>query len=133
MVLRAHPGLVVVQDGTTATTHLLTSSTHVLPGCVNSASIQAESCLLTIYSFQIICQILKYFPHVLQCPPNPPKPTPTTSSTPSPTPTVPADGYTQTFSNLTAAIQADDYMTYGLVDTVAGKYFIWESYIKITF
>ncbi|KIM41663.1 hypothetical protein M413DRAFT_71303 [Hebeloma cylindrosporum] len=67
----------------------------------------------------IICQILKYFPHALQCPAKPPKPTPTTSSAPIPTSTVPEDGYTQTFSNLTGATQADDYMTYGLVDTVA--------------
>ncbi|KAG5335816.1 hypothetical protein C0989_000245 [Termitomyces sp. Mn162] len=29
------------------------------------------------------------------------------------------DGYTQTFSGLTGAIEADDYLTYGLVDTVA--------------
>jgi len=68
----------------------------------------------------IICRILRHFPDALQCPNGPPHPTPTsTSSTPSPTPTVPADGYTQTFSNLTAAIQANDYMTFGLVDTVA--------------
>jgi len=88
---------------------------------------------MTVHSLQIICQILKYFPHVLQCPPKPPNPTPTTSSAPSTTPTVPADGYTQTFSNLTGAVQADDYITFGLVDTAAGERLIWGPHIKITF
>jgi len=75
----------------------------------------------------IICRILQYFPYAIQCPHAPPppkpthtstKPTPTsTSPTVTPTPT-PTDGYTQTFSNITAAVQADDYMTFGLVDTI---------------
>jgi hypothetical protein len=94
-----------------------------LTGVCYPSSIYAESYLLTVDSFQVICKILTHFPHALQCPTKPPQPTPTsTSTTPSPTPTVPADGYTQTFSNLTAAVQADDYMTFGLVDTVAGEY-----------
>jgi hypothetical protein len=95
----------------------------------NPSKYKAYPCLTGI-----ICRILKYFPNALQCPTVPPQPTgtttsstgtttsstgTTTSSTPSPTPTVPADGYSQTFSNLTAAIQAGDYITFGLVDTVA--------------
>jgi len=52
-----------------------------------------------------ICDILKLLPTFLQCPPPPPPPPP-------------ADGYYQTFSNLTGATQAADYLTYGLVDTV---------------
>ncbi|KIK09524.1 hypothetical protein K443DRAFT_671425 [Laccaria amethystina LaAM-08-1] len=55
----------------------------------------------------IICAILELFPDCLHCPSAPP-------TTPSP-----SDGYAQTFSNLTGATQASDYMTYGLVDTVA--------------
>ncbi|KAF5314267.1 hypothetical protein D9619_011820 [Psilocybe cf. subviscida] len=86
----------------------------------------------------ILCRILKYFPYALQCPPpySPPKPPHTTSkrhtstkptstsntptsTTPTVTPTpTPTDGYTPVFSNITAAVQADDYMTFGLVDTV---------------
>lgn len=34
----------------------------------------------------------------------------------------PSDGYHQTFSNLSGATQAGDYLTYGLVDTVARKF-----------
>jgi len=55
-----------------------------------------------------ICDILKSFPKGLHCPPPPP---------PGPPPP-PTSGYTQTFSNLTGATQASDYLTYGLVDTV---------------
>ncbi|KAF5355187.1 hypothetical protein D9756_005310 [Leucocoprinus leucothites] len=93
-----------------------------------------------------ICDWLKWFPGVLHCPPKyppypPPKPphhttttkppyhtttkpppyttteptTTTTSTTPTPTPT---NGYIPTFYNITAAVQADDYMTFGLVETV---------------
>ncbi|TFK74554.1 hypothetical protein BDN72DRAFT_853899 [Pluteus cervinus] len=43
--------------------------------------------------------------------------TSSTSSAPSPTPTL-NDGYYNTFTNLTAASQADSYMTFGLVDTI---------------
>ncbi|TFK37656.1 hypothetical protein BDQ12DRAFT_607294 [Crucibulum laeve] len=57
--------------------------------------------------FGLICKILKLFPFALQCP-VPPPPTPP-----------PSDGYHQTFSNLTGATQAGDYLTFGLVDTVA--------------
>ncbi|KAF9460491.1 hypothetical protein BDZ94DRAFT_1169750 [Collybia nuda] len=55
----------------------------------------------------IICAILELFPKFLHCPHKPPNNPP------------PSDGYQQTFSNLTGATQAGDYMTYGLVDTVA--------------
>jgi len=66
------------------------------------------------------------------CPSHPPPPKPTTttsvkptttktSATPTATPTVPADGYVQTFSSLTGATQGNDYLTFGLVDTVAGE------------
>ncbi|KAF9477455.1 hypothetical protein BDN70DRAFT_810616 [Pholiota conissans] len=86
----------------------------------------------------IICKILPYFPHSLQCPkPIPPKPphtttttktvkttstktttvTVTTTTTAAPTPT-PTNGYTPTFSNITAAVQADDFLTFGLVETI---------------
>ncbi|TFK69799.1 hypothetical protein BDN72DRAFT_767578 [Pluteus cervinus] len=59
-----------------------------------------------------ICRVLAFFPFHLQCPtPLPPPP-------PPPTPP-PSDGYHQTFSNLTGATQAADYLTFGLVDTVA--------------
>ncbi|KAF9446538.1 hypothetical protein P691DRAFT_761546 [Macrolepiota fuliginosa MF-IS2] len=57
----------------------------------------------------LICGILKLLPLGLQCPKTPPGTTPST----------PSDGYTQTFSNLSGATQAGDYMTFGLVDTVA--------------
>ncbi|TFK39300.1 hypothetical protein BDQ12DRAFT_698277 [Crucibulum laeve] len=62
------------------------------------------------------CKIMQYFPWALQCPPHPPHfPFPPHHPPPPP----PNDGYHQTFSNLTGATQAADYMTYGLVDTVA--------------
>lgn len=48
----------------------------------------------------------------MQCPPKYPPPPPPTN-----------DGYYPTFSNITAATQADDYQTFGLVDTVAREYF----------
>ncbi|KAE9407954.1 hypothetical protein BT96DRAFT_787797, partial [Gymnopus androsaceus JB14] len=52
----------------------------------------------------IICFILDLIPGCLHCPPpNPP----------------PQNGWDQTFYNLTGATQASDYMTYGLVDTIA--------------
>ncbi|KAJ2924605.1 hypothetical protein H1R20_g12493, partial [Candolleomyces eurysporus] len=70
-----------------------------------------------------ICKILKKHPKYIQCPrPPPPKPTTTKtrSVTPSPTPTLPPapPGYTATFTNATGATQADDYLTFGLVDTI---------------
>lgn len=49
------------------------------------------------------CSLLAATPGSLQCPAANP----------------PANGWVQVFSGLTAAIQADDYMTFGLVDTVA--------------
>lgn len=57
-----------------------------------------------------------------------PTPTPTVTVTPtstrtppqcSPTPTAPC--YTTTFTNLTASVEGNDYLTYILVDTVAGQ------------
>ncbi|TFK20449.1 hypothetical protein FA15DRAFT_673486 [Coprinopsis marcescibilis] len=69
----------------------------------------------------IICKILDLFPGLPKCPkkPVPPKPTPTpTGTAPYPTPTLPADGYEQTFTNLTGATQGEGYLTFGLVDTI---------------
>ncbi|PPQ90270.1 hypothetical protein CVT25_013095 [Psilocybe cyanescens] len=57
----------------------------------------------------IICKILDFFPYALHCPHKPPPPPPPPAN----------DGYTQTFSNITGATQADDFQTFGLVDTVA--------------
>ncbi|KAF9054287.1 hypothetical protein BJ165DRAFT_699570 [Panaeolus papilionaceus] len=83
-----------------------------------------------------LCQWLKFWPWAFQCPPKYPPPKPTTSKTTSkpastsstPTPTssssstaptpTPTAGYTPTFQNITGAIQADDYLTFGLVDTL---------------
>uniref|UniRef100_A0A8H8CEQ0 Uncharacterized protein n=1 Tax=Psilocybe cubensis TaxID=181762 RepID=A0A8H8CEQ0_PSICU len=59
----------------------------------------------------IICKILDYFPYAIHCPHPPPPPPPPPAN----------DGYTQTFSNITGATQADDFQTFGLVDTVAGE------------
>ncbi|KAG6908046.1 hypothetical protein DXG01_006408 [Tephrocybe rancida] len=57
----------------------------------------------------LLCKILQLLPfNWLHCPAKPP-----------PTPPPAGDGYTPTFQNLTGATQASDYMTYGLVDTVA--------------
>lgn len=64
---------------------------------------------------QLVCNILKLFPRALQCPKKPPSNPP------------PSDGYTQTFSNLTGATQAGDYMTFGLVETVAGGYWGYDA------
>jgi len=56
-----------------------------------------------------MCKLLNGLPfHWLHCPKYPPPP--------------PSDGYHQTFSNLTGATQAADYLTYGLVDTIAGEF-----------
>ncbi|KAF8200363.1 hypothetical protein BJ912DRAFT_1054728 [Pholiota molesta] len=91
----------------------------------------------------ILCEILQYFPHSLQCPKPIPKPPPhhtttatktktttttktdtttvtvtattTTSAAPTPTPT---NGYTPTFMNFTGAVQASDFLTFGLVETI---------------
>lgn len=59
---------------------------------------------------QIICLILEFFPDCLQCPPKNPPPPP------------PNNPWVQTFYNLTGATQASDYLTYGLVDTIAGQF-----------
>ncbi|XP_006462998.1 hypothetical protein AGABI2DRAFT_194039 [Agaricus bisporus var. bisporus H97] len=61
----------------------------------------------------LICRILDLIPFFIHCPHNYPHP-PT-----DPTDPPPADGYTNTFHNISAAVQADDYMTFGLVETVA--------------
>jgi len=52
------------------------------------------------------CKYLKSCPGWNQCPP--PEP-----------PQTPPYGYVETFHNLTGATQASDYLTYGLVDTIA--------------
>jgi len=53
---------------------------------------------------ELLCFILELLgPRCLQCPPKGP----------------PKDVYVPTFSNYTCAVQASDYLTYGLVDTVA--------------
>ncbi|KAG6873099.1 hypothetical protein C0995_002942 [Termitomyces sp. Mi166 len=58
----------------------------------------------------LICKILDLLPlNCLHCPNEPP-------SSPSPT----SNGYTETFYDLKGATEAADYLTYGLVDTVAG-------------
>ncbi|KAF9445460.1 hypothetical protein P691DRAFT_734959 [Macrolepiota fuliginosa MF-IS2] len=83
-----------------------------------------------------VCNWLNYFPGALHCPPKypphypPPPPhhttttskhatttTKSTSTTPTPTPT-PTNGYTPTFQNITSAVQADDFLTFGLVETI---------------
>ncbi|KAF9078775.1 hypothetical protein BDP27DRAFT_1206756 [Rhodocollybia butyracea] len=56
---------------------------------------------------ELICFILELLPFGFHCP-NP--------HAPPPPPTSP---WVQTFYNLTGATQASDYMTYGLVDTIA--------------
>ncbi|KAJ2920987.1 hypothetical protein H1R20_g16102, partial [Candolleomyces eurysporus] len=57
----------------------------------------------------LICRLLDLLPLGFHCPKPPPPPTPNP----------PSDGYTQTFNNLTGATQGGDYLTFGLVDTVA--------------
>ncbi|KAF8991981.1 hypothetical protein BDQ17DRAFT_1254364 [Cyathus striatus] len=69
------------------------------------------------------CKFLTYFPNSLRCPPSPPHFPPHFPPfppyfPPPPPPAQPSDGYTQTFHNLTGATQADDYLTFGLVDTI---------------
>jgi hypothetical protein len=129
MVLLFLPGsLDASLDGTTAPTQ---SPHNIL---VSLASIAYVPHISNVYliepsvSAQDTCNYLKKYPGALHCPPKyppphkqppphttKPKPT-TTSATPTPTPT----GYTQTFYNITAAVQANDYMTFGLVETVQG-------------
>lgn len=86
-----------------------------------------------------MCRFLWYYPDALHCPVPKPNPQPTTTtttktvlSTTTTTTTatvtitaapVPSDGYIETFDNITAAVQADDFMTFGLVETVDGKTF----------
>jgi len=75
-----------------------------------------------------LCSALADSPDSLQCPDyGYPKPTPTPTNKPSGTATPtstqpgapsPTGTYYEVFYNLTAAVQASDYMTYGLVDTV---------------
>ena len=66
---------------------------------------------MLMMAIQLICRLLDLLPLGFHCP-KPPPPQP---------PNPPSDGYTQTFSKLTGATQAGDYLTFGLVDTVAGK------------
>ncbi|THU82668.1 hypothetical protein K435DRAFT_971864 [Dendrothele bispora CBS 962.96] len=74
----------------------------------------------------IVCKLFDIFPLIFHCPgfkfePFHPKPLPPSypAGVPSP-PSSPqqGDGWVQTFSGLDGAVQADDYLTYGLVDTV---------------
>ncbi|KAE9405252.1 hypothetical protein BT96DRAFT_988539 [Gymnopus androsaceus JB14] len=73
-----------------------------------------------------LCAVLAQNPQALQCP-DYGKPTPTStyskpSSTSTPTqppPPPPTGTYYPVFSGLDAAIEAPDYLTYGLVDTVS--------------
>jgi len=53
----------------------------------------------------LVCRILNARHYGITCPQRPPP--------------VTYDGYVETFQNLTGATQAPDYMTFGLVDTVA--------------
>ncbi|KAF5324661.1 hypothetical protein D9611_004163 [Ephemerocybe angulata] len=91
-----------------------------------------------------ICTVLPWFPWIIQCPKPPPPPPPPhwppwptwptwppppphwppppnwpPAPPPPPGPPTPTDGYTNTFHNFTGATQAADYLTFGLVDTVA--------------
>jgi len=72
-----------------------------------------------------LCTVLSQHPECLQCPGTPTKPTttyakPSSTSTPTqPPPPPPTGSYTQVFSGLDAAIEAPDYLTFGLVDTVS--------------
>ncbi|KAJ3497137.1 hypothetical protein NMY22_g19731 [Coprinellus aureogranulatus] len=61
------------------------------------------------YNAPLICKLLQLLPKKFHCP----KPLPPHQPPP------PSDGYTPTFQNLTGATQGDDYLTFGLVDTVA--------------
>ncbi|KAF9445374.1 hypothetical protein P691DRAFT_675758 [Macrolepiota fuliginosa MF-IS2] len=64
----------------------------------------------------LICEILDLIPYIIHCPHQFPPPPPPPHNPPPPPP--PSDGYNQTFSNITAAVQADDFLTFGLVETV---------------
>ena len=97
-----------------------------------------DACLTFVHS-QSICQTLKKHPKYIQCPrPPPPQPDPITvtttsvtgtgtgtSTTPFPTTTLPptpgGNEYIVTFTNATGATEADDYLTFGLVDTIEGS------------
>ncbi|KDR70775.1 hypothetical protein GALMADRAFT_46054, partial [Galerina marginata CBS 339.88] len=52
----------------------------------------------------MMCRLLWYYPDALHF---------TITVAPAP-----SDGYIETFDNITAAVQADDFMTFGLVETV---------------
>ncbi|KAF8890617.1 hypothetical protein BD779DRAFT_1469145 [Infundibulicybe gibba] len=79
----------------------------------------------------IICKILDLFPYALHCPKQPPPPPP--NNPPPNNPPPPIDGYTPTFSNLTGAIQADGFLTFGLVDTVGDCMTMCDSVSGCTF
>ncbi|KAF5362938.1 hypothetical protein D9758_007077 [Tetrapyrgos nigripes] len=66
----------------------------------------------------LICKLLDLLPFCLHCPKPHAPPPPPPPQYPPPSPPPPSDGWKQTFSDLTAATQADGYLTYGLVDTV---------------
>ncbi|EEB90923.1 hypothetical protein MPER_10807, partial [Moniliophthora perniciosa FA553] len=56
----------------------------------------------------LICKLLDLLPLGIKCPKRPHHPPPPP----------PNDGWTKTFENYDGATQADDYLTFGLVDTV---------------
>ncbi|KXN92433.1 hypothetical protein AN958_07992 [Leucoagaricus sp. SymC.cos] len=62
-----------------------------------------------------------HIPPVYTTTEQPPQTTPTPTYIPPPPPPPPG-GYYPTFYNITAAVQADDYMTFGLVESVEGKF-----------
>ncbi|KAJ7578989.1 hypothetical protein C8J56DRAFT_964525 [Mycena floridula] len=57
----------------------------------------------------LLCLIIDILPGCLHCPHPPSHPKPP-----------PSDGWTQVFSNLTGAIEADDFLTFGMTDDVEG-------------
>lgn len=75
---------------------------------------------LTRFMLKVVCEILSLLlpSDWLHCP-----------SQPSPYPSPTGDGYTHVFSNLTGATEAGDYLTYGLVDTVAGMLYVYPAFL----
>ncbi|KAJ7588183.1 hypothetical protein C8J56DRAFT_1004475 [Mycena floridula] len=76
---------------------------HGKPGWYNGIHPERLPYQLPCLTDNYICSILRFLPFdILKCPkPHPPK-----------------TGWTQVFYGLEAAIQADDYITYGLTETV---------------
>lgn len=76
----------------------------------------------------MICGSLALLPGCdLHCPDDKPSrgtKTPQDTKTPPGTPTPAAPKYTEVFHDQTGAIQGDGYLTYGLVDNLAGQFFL---------